>query len=315
MPVVKTVCAWLLVLLAATCGRAIAAPSNVATYEVLPSSTDPAIRHDDFTDWVIFDPHEPNGAPLVVFLPGTHGKPGSKHEMDLMDVIVAQGYRLAWLSFDNDSSVSKLCPRDPDPDCSLKFRRMRVDGVGPAPVDNPPAESTVSRLTHLLVALDHDHPAEGWNLYLADGKPDWQRIVVSGHSTGAGMAAYIAKTREVARVVLFSSPWDDVHPAGQPRTTAPWLSMPSATPPDRWYAAFHRDEDTAKLIAPAYAALRIPPAHVFVFKLDLPGWYASGSHNNPYHHVVLYDARYTAAWKDMFGLVRITPPAPSSAHP
>jgi len=277
-----------------------AAPETT-TYEVRPSSTDPRIRHDDFLDWVMFDRHAPPGAPLVLFMPGTHGRPGNRHELPLMNLIVAQGYRLAWISFDNDISVSKVCPHAPDADCSAKFRRMRVDGTGPAPVDNPPAESVVSRLTHLLQALARAHPGEGWDGYLAGGMPDWKRIVVSGHSTGAGMAAYIAKTREVARVVLFSSPWDDVHPPGQPSRTAPWLSMPGATPVDRWYAEYNRRENTARLIADAYAALRIPAGHVHVFSLDLPADYAGKHARNPYHTVTIRDARYAAEWRAMFG--------------
>lgn len=273
----------------------------VTTYEIKPSSTDPRIRHDDFADWVMFDRGAPAGAPLVLFMPGTHGRPGNRHELALMDLIVGQGYRLAWISFDNDISVSKVCPHNPDEHCSGKFRRMRVDGVGPAPVSNPPAESVVSRLTHLLQALDREHPGEGWGGYLVDGQPDWKRIVVSGHSTGAGMAAYIAKHHEVARVVLFSSPWDDVHPHGQPRRTAPWLSMPSATPLDRWYAEYDRHEDTARLIAAAYAALKIPPQHIHVFSLGLPAGYARRHAHNPYHTVTIRDPRYAAAWKAMFG--------------
>lgn len=286
-----------------------AAAPDLTTYKVVPSSTDPNIRHDDFPDWVMFDRHVAPAAPLVLFMPGTHGKPGNRSELPLMDLIVAQGYRLAWISFDNDISVSKLCPHNPDPDCSLAFRRMRVDGTGPAPVQNPPAESVVSRLTHLLQALDKAHPGEGWGGYLVDGKPDWKRIVVSGHSTGAGMAAYIAKTREVARVVLFSSPWDDIHLPGQPRRTAPWLSMPGATPLDRWYAEYHQRENTAKLIADAYAALRIPASHVHVFTLDQPADYARHEHRNPFHKVTIRDARYAPQWKAMFGQAKDVAPA------
>lgn len=277
------------------------ATPETTTYQVVPSTTDPRIQHDDFPDWVMFDRRASPAAPLVLFLPGTHGKPGNHGEMELMHLIVGSGYRLAWISFDNDISVSKVCPKSPDADCSFKFRRMRVDGIGPAPVTNPPAESVVSRLVHLLLALDKAHPGEGWGAYLVEGKPDWKRIVVSGHSTGAGMAAYIAKTREVARVVLFSSPWDDIHLADQPRRVAPWLAMPSATPMDRWHAEYNRREDTAARLAEAYAALKIPAANLHVFSLDLPESYARKQTSNPYHKIVLRDARYAPQWQAMFG--------------
>lgn len=304
----RILCVMLLVLACTGVDSAAAAPATVTTYKITPSATDPAIHQDDSRDWVMFDREQPVGAPLVVFMPGTHGKPGNRDEMALMHLIIAQGYRLAWISFDNDVSVSKICPHAPDPHCSTKFRRMRVDGIGPGPVDNPVGESVVSRLTHLLSWLQAQHPGEGWGLYLDHGQPAWQRIVVSGHSTGAGMAAYIAKTREVARVVLFSSPWDDVHPQGMPRQTAPWLALPSATPMDRWYAEYNQHEDTAPLIAAAYKALKIPPGHILVFNLALPEGYANRPHHNPYHLIVIRDARYAPAWKKMFGKVEMVAP-------
>ncbi len=88
------------------------------------------------------------------------------------------------------------------------------------------------RLVKLLQYLDVQHPDEHWGDYLIGGEPNWSRIVISGHSQGAGMAAYIAKRKAVARVVLFSSPWDYVKSSRQP---APWLSETSATPPERWF--------------------------------------------------------------------------------
>jgi hypothetical protein len=70
----------------------------------------------------------------------------------------------------------------------------------------------------------------------------------------------------VARVVLCSSPWDF---SAVSRTVAPRLVEPSVTGAERWFAEYHRRENTAALIAQAYAAV-IPPAHVQVFDLDLP---------------------------------------------
>lgn len=278
-------------------------PHNIKVYKIKPSSIDPRVKYDDFDNWVMIDPAAPAAAPLVLWLPGTHGKPGSHGDRPLMDLIVEQGYRLIWLSYDNDISVSKLCPHTLDPGCSAAFRNMRVygTGTGKSPVWNSPDESIVSRLTHLLTALEKAHPNEKWGQYLEHGKPNWQRIVVAGHSSGAGMAALIAKKHKVARVVLFSSPWDDWHPAGHKRQTAAWLSWPSATPMNRWYAEYQKHEDTADLIENAYRALKIPPSHVFVFALNLPPGFRQHHHHNPYHTATDRDVRYAPTWKVMFG--------------
>ncbi|WP_114239729.1 hypothetical protein [Dyella sp. C9] len=287
-------------LLAFACGA-----QATTLYEVRPSSIDPGVKAFDTPNVVMFDPQQPGPTPLVLFLPGTHGKPGRKSEMPLMNLIVKQGYRLIWMSYDNDISESKICPRSPDPGCAEAYRRMRTYGEGEvASLSTPPAESIVTRFTRMLQALDHDHPGEGWASYLVDGKPDWKRIVVSGHSQGAGMAALIAKDHEVNRVVLFSSPWDDTHALGHGSQPAPWLSMNSATPATRWFAEYNKREDTAKLIARAYAALDIPQDHILVFDLDLPEDFKGDLKDNPYHPITIRDARYAPLWQVMFGTAR-----------
>jgi hypothetical protein len=147
----------------------------------------------------------------------------------------------------------------PDPDCAEKFRRMRIYGDGtvinPA-IDNTAAESIVNRLVQLLQYLDRRGPQHKWGDYLENGAPKWDRIALAGQSQGAGMAAIIAKRHEVARVILFSSPWDFVVTDGNVRRLASWLSAPSKTPPQRWYGGYHKQENMAGLIARAYAAVR-----------------------------------------------------------
>src|SRR6185437_10868751 len=50
---------------------------------------------------------------------------------------------------------------------------------------------------------------------------------------------------------------------GRFHTLAPWVKRGNgATPSDRWYAAYHQKELTADIIPHAYAALRIPEAHI-----------------------------------------------------
>lgn len=271
----------------------------VTTYQVKPSTADPDVKDYDSPNDVMFDPRSPADAPLVLFMPGTGGKPGTKADLAMMNLVVGQGYRVIWLTSNNTPSVSEVCPHDPDAHCSEAFRRMRIYGEGPAPVRNPVAESIVTRLTKLLAWLDVNHPGEGWGGYLVDGKPNWTRFVVGGLSQGAGMAAYIAKEHEVQRVVLFSSPWDDTHASGH-KAPAPWLSLATTTPVDRWYAAYNQRENTVDRIVPAYAALNIPKDHILVFDLNLPdGYDASGS--NPYHAVNIRDPRYAPQWKILFG--------------
>ena len=266
---------------------------------VKPSVADPRIKDFDEPNVVLASPNIHAKAPLVVFLPGTGNRPTDSPV--ILKFIASLGYRVIGLEYDDDPSVSAVCPRDPDPNCAGDFRGMRAYGAGPSHrVSNPPAESIDTRLAMLLAWLDAKYPGQGWGAYVKNGHPQWSLIVVSGASQGAGMAAFIAKRSLVRRVVLFSSPWDWTIAGRRP---APWLSQASATPPDRWYAEYHRRELTASALQAAYAALAIPQAHIFVFDRDFPAWAAdAGAHvDNPFHGLTVVDDRYAGEWRQMFG--------------
>jgi hypothetical protein len=126
---------------------------------------------------------------------------------------------------------------------------------------------------------------------------NWSRIVVSGLSQGAGMAAYIAKRTLVARVVLFSSPWDYERASQQ---LAHWIGEPSTTPPDRWFAEYHRRENTAALLVRSYKVLQIPADHVRIFDLGLPKDMKTKS-DNPYHVSTVRKADYESEWQFLYG--------------
>jgi hypothetical protein len=112
------------------------------------------------------------------------------------------------------------------------------------------------------------------------------------------MAAYLAQKHVVGRAVLFSSPWDSYGGRGTPPTLAPWLSRAHATPASRWYAGYHGKENTAPLIARAYAALRIPPANIRLWTAEP----ASLNGPNPYHSVGISRLNSTENIAFMFGL-------------
>lgn len=147
-------------------------------------------------------------------------------------------------------------------------------------------------MVKLLAYLERQEPHEKWGGYLENGTLNWSRIAFAGQSQGAGMAAYIAKEHVVARVILFSSPWDFVQSSGRDRVLAPWIAMPGKTPPDRWFGGYHARENEAGLLAKSYPALRIPPEHIRVFKRDLPTTQQNGRDKNPFHGEGLINPAY-----------------------
>lgn len=251
---------------------------------VKPSATDPAIQRFDSRHYVLFNADTGPNANLLVFLPGTHGTPPGP--VRFLKAAADAGYRVISLDYNDEPAVNVYCPRRPDPQCTEKFRRMRIYGDGTAlspRIDNTPAESIINRLVKLLQYLDRQDPQQKWGDYLQDGAPDWERIALAGQSQGAGMAAFIAQRHEVARVILFSSPWDFTLTDGNVRQLARWVSAPGKTPPERWYGGYHERENMAGLIAQAYAALRIPPDHIRIFRDDLPPAQQQAAKRNPFH--------------------------------
>jgi predicted esterase len=258
---------------------------------IMPSETDPAIKRYDRVDYVLFNENTAATANLLLFMTGTGGEPPGP--LAFLHQAADAGYRVISLDYNDEPAVAVYCPRRP-PVCSGNFRRMRIDGAGisidPA-IDNTPAETIVNRLSKLLTYLDRRDPQLNWAAYLDNGLPNWARIAVAGQSQGAGMAAYIAKEYPLARVLLFSSPWDFVQSGGN-RTLAPWLAMPAKTPPERWFGAYHEREIEAGLLAKSYAVLRIPSDHIRVVKGDLPEAMKKAAVANPFHGQAIQNPLY-----------------------
>jgi hypothetical protein len=268
-----------IVLGAAAGGRAQSSgDDSLVKYWIAPATADSSIKRFNELNYVVFARHVKSSAPLFVFLPGTDGRPANT--TDFANLAARQGYRVIGLTYDDVPAVAQLCPREPDPRCSEKVRQKRIFGDDDTRlIDDRPEESIVNRLVKVVGTLHREHPDDGWDDYLENGKPKWSHIAVSGLSQGAGMAAFIAQKNQVARVVLFSSPWDNY---GRQRTLAPWVTAgPRATPSDRWFAAYHQAEPMAPVVARAYAALRIPSDHIRVLTLEPAKANAKGE--IPYH--------------------------------
>jgi hypothetical protein len=86
------------------------------------------------------------------------------------------------------------------------------------------------------------------------------------------MAAYLAQTRRVAGVVMFSGGWDR-QASGD---VAQWYARPSLTPPQRWHATFHVTEPQAALMAETYRRLGVPAAQVHALAEPVQGRRAHG---------------------------------------
>lgn len=269
------------------------AASHAATRQlsIAPSLTNELIRTTDPHHLILYDPAGRQGK-LLVWLPGTGGKP-DKGPQQIYQTALEQGYRVIGLSYVDEPAVAQVCvgQRNKDePGCAEKFRQKRAFGDNvTALIDDQPQDAIVSRLSKLLQHLVTTDNEGQWGKYLTGTRLRWESIVLAGQSQGGGMAAFIAKRERVARVIIFSGGWD-MDAQGQ---IAGWYRMPSATPPELWYATYHVEEKQAKTMEEIYRALGLPPENVK--PLDLP------VHGNTAHGDGIHNPAYKAWWVKALG--------------
>ena len=226
--------------------------AGIVSREIRPSQTDPVLVGWDEPHHVCTpsDPENSDGR-LFLFFPGTGATPG---DYTLLTQEAAHaGLHAIALRYPNDKSVNlQLCPFSLDDDCHGKIRAETLTGVDASPlIDVDAANSISGRLVRLLESLSVEHPEEGWDRFLTtDGAIDWEHIVVSGHSQGAGHAAFVAYQHAVDHAVLFA--WADVR-RGE---IAPWLRETiSTTPASDYYLFWHAEDERVTNQADALIAV------------------------------------------------------------
>jgi len=281
--------------LAALLCLAATARAELRTLTVAPQATDARLGPDEPPHWVAYDTATPS-QPLLVWLPGTHGRP-AEGPMGVLRAALDGGYRVIGLSYLDGDAVGQVCagPRLRSlRNCAALMRQQRVWGDAPrAPIADRPEDAIVPRLVGLLKHLAAQDPASQWSTYLDGDEPRWNRIVLAGQSQGGGMAEFLAKTRAVAGVLSFSGGWD--REAGG--ELASWYRRASVTPPERWHATYHLRETAADLLAQSYRDLGIPPAQVHALDLPLrPGGQPHGEG--------IANPAYAPLWRQMLDAVR-----------
>lgn len=177
---------------------------------------------------------------LRVFLPGTGSQPGASTYL-LRSIAECNrptiGLSYSFLPF-ADATRNELCFNDSGAnesahvDCLARQHSDCIWGSEPGYHGLWPAvaeqDSVVGRLRLLLAYLDAQYPEEDWARFLDGTAPRWDRIMMSGHSQGAGHTGYLAQTTPLAAAVLISGPQDEcIDCADGPDNL--WLAQPWAT--------------------------------------------------------------------------------------
>jgi hypothetical protein len=229
--------------------HALAAPACVRVDPAQTSDQIVAVYLSPRPHYACVDASVPAENRLLLFFGGTRS--AATDYTLLMEEAARGGLHAVSLSYANRFAVNlEVCPFVDDPECYEQVRHEIIYGNDVfAGVEIDRSNSAIGRLRSLLLSLERTRPGEGWGQYLtAEGEPVWSKLVVSGHSQGAGHATMVARDHEVERLVIFA--WGDRLRGDYSATTAdalaPWLKEPFATPADRLFAFEHvRDRGVA----------------------------------------------------------------------
>lgn len=193
---------------------------------------------------------------FFLFLGGTASEP-DKYD-GLLAMAAYAGYRTIGLSYDNSTMLETACGNTCG--CYGPARREVVLGGNLSPVVTiQDGDTIVHRLYRLIQHLDSTYPAEGWSQVLSrddgDGVPeitdiDWDSIVISGHSQGAGHAMMISKQDALDGIVIFDGGNDTCTSGG--RTYAQWHDLPDFAVPRR---SFNHDRGGAFSVPASFLAM------------------------------------------------------------
>jgi len=274
--------------------------AQIKVLRVKPEQTDPAIATVHGPHIAVYDPDAVSNHRLFFFIDGTGANPSSS--MAVYRTFAGWGYHVVSIDYENNLITTALA-HSLDPASFGNYRNAIITG---APVSDrikvDPANSILNRFQKLLVCLVKYDSKGGWDEFLKDGKPAWDRVIVGGHSQGSGHAAYIGKLFRVDRVLIFSGPQDYLDDLHKP---APWLDEPGATPPSRFFAFLsqndpfnihHQEANCAMLMHLANPkTLPVKPGEAIhgeyqVFVNDVPKKSAHGS---------TLSTQYTNVWEYM----------------
>ncbi|HEY4415049.1 MAG TPA: hypothetical protein VGO57_05090 [Verrucomicrobiae bacterium] len=211
--------------------------AQMKVLSVEPGQTDPAIEAVHGPHLALYDPQLVSRHRLFFFIAGTGSKATNSFGMD--SVFAKWGYYAISIDYENNI-IATASAHSHDPASFDRYRNAIVTG---APVSDAvkvdSANSILNRFQKLLAYLVIHDPKGGWDEFMTNGKPAWDRIIVAGHSQGSGHAAYLGKMFKVDRVLMFSGPQDYLSDLNKP---ALWQAGESATPASQFYAFLSQND-------------------------------------------------------------------------
>jgi hypothetical protein len=201
---------------------------------ISPDATDSRITTVHGPHIALYDAAAASRHQLVLMIEGTGDLATRMRPID--SCFATMGFHVISIDYPNNV-ISTTCSNSTDSNCFDEFRQEINFGTPvSAVVQVDSANSIVNRFARLLVYLASHDPGGSWSEYLQGNQPRWDKIIVAGHSQGAGHAAYLGKCFKLAGVLMFSGPQDYLKVFNHP---APWQYKKGLTPSARQFAFLH----------------------------------------------------------------------------
>lgn len=173
-----------------------------------------------------------NNDKLFLFIGGTGSE--TKNYRQIAEFAGDLGFDVINIAYPNSVAAASLA----NSSNNLAFDNYRQEicyGTSLSPVVNVDSLNSIYiRAVNLITYLDITYPSQNWSQYLNSSSTlNWSKIVVGGHSQGAGHACFFGKHDTPERVLMFSGPNDYSNYSSQP---ANWLGIAGNTPIDKYYA-------------------------------------------------------------------------------
>lgn len=183
-------------------------------FRVQPRDTDDQIGLGDFgknprdSHFVAIDKSVTPRNKCFVMLPGMFGNPEMYTE--IVQNAARDGFHAFVLCYPNRWTIeTELCVNSPSDNCFAQARQEVLTGQDVSPdVICDRANSIENRLVKMMMFLAKSYPTDGWNQFVTDSTLNWTKLVLAGHSQGAGFAVFAGIKHEVARVVMLGGPRD-----------------------------------------------------------------------------------------------------------
>jgi predicted esterase len=264
--------------------------------QIDPAITGPGIPHETVASHFAISPYGTPRNQLIVLFNGTGAGPLALHTLG--ETLAGDGFHVIALRYSSDVGTTTACPdsvAQTDPDCFRRFRGEVVHGEGVtdpsgasydhASVSVSAANSVENRLLKLVDHLRTTRALDGWGQFqqVSDGacttmntaygtcELDWTKVIAGGHSQGAGVALYLAKFHPLARVMLYSGPFDVFELPDASLNVAPWITeAPLQVPSSRITLLSHTGDLALDRFEAVEAVLGLPGSPVEITNTARP---------------------------------------------